>query len=362
MTKNDALSRRDFLKAGALTAGALALPNLGQSRIKKLQTFPDGANLGRIIAGDIGAWTEIKSEPNISAPAIGHIYRDEVVEIKHEVIANSLDLNRFNQRWVETSQGYIYEPYVQPVKNKINKPLAKLPVNEQGQVGMWVEISVPLVGLELTRSPESFWLKDTLVPTLYYSQVFWAIDIREINGKTDYLLTQLYGAAPDSFWVDATACRPLTKEDIAPIRPEVQNKSVRVDLDYQTLSCFEGKNEVYYCDISSGGKPAGTWITPVGENIIWRKLVSIHMSASGTWAFDTPGIGWVTFFDSNGAAVHSTFWHNNFGTAVSHGCVNCRPEDAQFIFRWTNPVVNYYPGELTIAGMGISTHVFVSGS
>jgi phosphodiesterase/alkaline phosphatase D-like protein len=112
MDKNNALSRRDFLKAGALTAGALALPSFGQDRIYKPQTFPDGANLGRICAGDIGAWTEIKSEPNMSAPAIGRIYRDEVVEIRHEVIASSLDLNRINQRWVETSQGYIYGPRI----------------------------------------------------------------------------------------------------------------------------------------------------------------------------------------------------------------------------------------------------------
>ena len=102
MNKNDTLSRREFLKAGALTAGALALPKLGQPRINKLQTFPDGANLGRIISGEIGAWTEIKSEPNISAPTVARILRDEVVEIKHEVVASSLDLNRFNQRWVET--------------------------------------------------------------------------------------------------------------------------------------------------------------------------------------------------------------------------------------------------------------------
>ncbi len=362
MDRNKLLSRRDFLKAGALTAGALALPNFRNDRIYKPQTYPDGANLGRICNGDIGAWTEVKSEPNMSAPTLGRVYRDDVVEIKHEVIASNLDLNRISQRWVETPLGYIYAPYVQPVKNKINKPLTKLPVNEQGQAGMWVEISVPMVGLELTRSPESFWLKDTLVPTLYYSQIFWASEIRQYSGKTEYLLTQLYGAAPDSFWVDATACKPVTKEDTAPIRPELTNKVIRIDLDYQTLSCFEGKNEVYYCDISSGGKPEGVWITPVGENIIWRKLVSIHMSASGLWAFDTPGIGWVTFFDSNGAAIHSAYWHNNFGTAISHGCVNCRPDDAQFIFRWTNPIVNYYPGEYTVAGMGESTHVLVSGS
>jgi hypothetical protein len=27
-------------------------------------------------------------------------------------------------------------------------------------------------------------------------------------------------------------------------------------------------------------------------------------------------------------AIHSTYWHNNFGEPISHGCVNVRPEDA----------------------------------
>lgn len=342
--------------------GALALPENRQKPVFRPQTYPDGANLGRICVGDAGAWVEIKTEPNISAPAAGRAFRDDIVEIRHEVVANSLDLNRISQRWVETPEGYIYAPYVQPVKNKINKPLSSLPVNEQGQTGMWVEISVPSTGLELTRAPESFWLKDAVVPKLYYSQIFWAMDIRQNNGRTEYLLTQLYGAAPDAFWVDATACRPFTREDTAPIHPDVADKVIRIDLDFQTLSCYEGKNEVYYCDISSGGKPQGVWITPVGENIIWRKLVSIHMSAGGLWAFDTPGIGWVTFFDAHGAAIHSAYWHNNFGTAISHGCVNCRPADAEFIFRWSLPAVDYYPGEYTVSGMGVSTHVLISGT
>jgi lipoprotein-anchoring transpeptidase ErfK/SrfK len=51
-------------------------------------------------------------------------------------------------------------------------------------------------------------------------------------------------------------------------------------------------------------------------------------------------------------AVHSTFWHNNFGVPMSHGCVNARPEDAKFIFRWTLPKVTYEPGDLTISGKG----------
>jgi len=53
----------------------------------------------------------------------------------------------------------------------------------------------------------------------------------------------------------------------------------------------------------------------------------------------------------DGVAIHSTFWHNNLGVPVSHGCVNVTPEDAHWIFRWTNPRVPYDPGDIDVTTM-----------
>jgi lipoprotein-anchoring transpeptidase ErfK/SrfK len=85
----------------------------------------------------------------------------------------------------------------------------------------------------------------------------------------------------------------------------------------------------------------------------------VHMTGGTTGGgYDLPGIGWTTLFSSNGVAVHSTFWHNSFGVPRSHGCVNARPDDAKWVFRWTRPEVQYDPGDVTISGMG-STKVHV---
>jgi hypothetical protein len=47
-------------------------------------------------------------------------------------------------------------------------------------------------------------------------------------------------------------------------------------------------------------------------------------TASG--GYDLPGIAWTVLFATGGVAIHSTFWHNNFGVPMSHGCVNAAPE------------------------------------
>jgi lipoprotein-anchoring transpeptidase ErfK/SrfK len=80
-------------------------------------------------------------------------------------------------------------------------------------------------------------------------------------------------------------------------------------------------------------------------------MVSSHMTGGTTGGgWDLAGIGWTTLFIGSGIAFHSTFWHNNFGERMSRGCVNLTPNDARFIFRWTNPVVAYDPGDETVTG------------
>jgi hypothetical protein len=54
-------------------------------------------------------------------------------------------------------------------------------------------------------------------------------------------------------------------------------------------------------------------------------------------------------------AIHSTFWHNNYGDTMSHGCVNVTPEDAKWIFRWSDPAVRFDPGSVDVTVTGESS-------
>jgi lipoprotein-anchoring transpeptidase ErfK/SrfK len=349
------LSRRDFLKLAGLGLGTLALNPF--RRVLPLADFPASERLGRNCTG---GKVDIKSQPDVGSSTVKTVYEDTILPWLREVNALNPDLNRINQRWVETPEGFVYSSYLQPVRNQPNTPLTATPA---GKPGFWGEVTVPYVDFVLDNPPaRSAGLRNLIangLPTrLYYSQVMWIdqIKISEVTGNPLYRVNENGGRPPgitggspgDIFWAEGAVFRPLTGDEIAPISPDVDpnEKKVVVNVTNQYLSCFEGQKEVYFCRVSTGA--GGASATPLGELTVWRKSVSIHMAAGTVDAgFDTPGVSWTTLFSRDGQAIHSTFWHNQFGEKRSHGCVNCKPEDARWIFRWTTPVVSLEAGDVT---------------
>lgn len=121
-------------------------------------------------------------------------------------------------------------------------------------------------------------------------------------------------------------------------------KHIFVDLSSQRLYAYEGNNLVYNFLISSG-----KWgRTPTGDFRIWVKLRYTTMSGGdpsiGTY-YNLPNVPYVMFFYNNeiaksrGFSLHGTYWHNNFGHPMSHGCVNMRIEDVEKLYYWTTPTV-----------------------
>ena len=49
-------------------------------------------------------------------------------------------------------------------------------------------------------------------------------------------------------------------------------------------------------------------------------------------------VPWTMKFRKN-FALHGTYWHDGFGHARSHGCVNLSPHDARRLYDWTSPDV-----------------------
>jgi len=374
MNKN--LSRRDFIKLTGLGLGALAFnPFKPALSPWALPQFPAGDHLGRIFGK-----TDIHSEPSFNAPVVKTLYDDDIVVWQQEVITSgAIDPNIINQRWAKTPDGFIYAPALQPVKNMPSPPLTAIP---DGQPGFWAEVTVPYVDLRLEGAPASphmkFLLENNLPLRLYYSQVVWIDQLAQADNVIYYRFNEnggrpagmTGGSYGDLLWGEAAAFRPFTADEVAPIHPDVDPATKKVVVDrtenYQTLSCLEGSEEVYFCRVSTGqyrdsyGSPVTEYLTPLGEHVVWRKSLSIHMSGGTTGTgYDTPAIPWSTLFSGDGYAIHGAFWHNNFGVPRSHGCVNCLPEDAKWIFRWATPVNSLMEGDVVAQGMTTGTHVIV---
>jgi hypothetical protein len=210
--------------------------------------------------------------------------------------------------------------------------------------GVWTEINVPFV--DGRRSP------DPAAPVryrLYYSMVLNVNGV-EVgpDGATWYRVEDENAVV---MYAPGEAFRMITPEEVNPLGSPDSEKSIRVNLDRQDLSALEDGIEVYYCRIASGysftENGERIWNTPIGQNWTWRKMISRHMSGGDfVSGYDLPGVGWTILFSGSGAAVHSTYWHNDYGTPRSRGCINVLPEDAKWLFRWSNPPVAYKPGDV----------------
>jgi len=113
-------------------------------------------------------------------------------------------------------------------------------------------------------------------------------------------------------------------------------KWIDVDLSAQRVTAYEGSTPVRYFTISSGlpGTP-----TVTGTFRIWAKTPLQDMSggnrASGD-AYYLEDVPWVQYFYED-YSFHGAYWHNNFGTPMSRGCINMRIEDAKWLYNWAGP-------------------------
>ena len=112
---------------------------------------------------------------------------------------------------------------------------------------------------------------------------------------------------------------------------------IDVDLTNQSLYAYEGDTVVNSFIVSTG-----TWLTPTvtGEYKVYIKIRSGSMSGPGYFLPDVPYI--MYFYKSYG--LHGTYWHNNFGTPMSYGCVNLRTDNAAWLYNWASvgTVVNVH--------------------
>jgi hypothetical protein len=201
-------------------------------------------------------------------------------------------------------------------------------------------------GVESTEAPvRSFgWVKDTL-----------GVHVSNLPGKDADLKAQKYPwrtlvevfdsslIAGETWyeiglgqWVRQASLHLITLQTGLPDKVPPDSRWIYVDLSQQTVSAYEGTRLVFATLASTGENP---YYTRPGLFQVTKKLDLQDMSGSFTsdrsdyyFVGDVP---WVMYFD-RARALHGAYWHNNFGTPRSHGCVNLSDADAHWLYNWAD--------------------------
>lgn len=123
------------------------------------------------------------------------------------------------------------------------------------------------------------------------------------------------------------AAAAVPKLGMRSVAPPNGRKWIEVNLSDQTLTAWQGDEQFLNTRVSTG-MPGH--VTLPGAFAVYLKYEKAHMKGVD---YDTPDVPWTMYY-SGDFAVHGAYWHNDFGTPVSHGCVNLRVDEAKALYEW----------------------------
>ncbi len=335
--------------SGLALAGLAFRPSFDFSELQ------DGDQLLRVADTSVSVY----SQPDETSKILFQRIRDEIVNIYYEVISDKKPT--YSPLWYRVWGGYIHSSHVQRVTVKINNVPPSISEGLHA-----AEITVPYSQSFLLTSKNTW----TQLYRLYHSSVHWVIGLVEgPDGEPWYRIRDemFQSFANLDYYVPATHMRLIDLSETTPLSPDVppEKKRIEVSLDKQELTAYEYDSVVLHTKISSGldyQPPVGiSWRTPKGYFHVQTKMPSKHMGG-GQLVFDPeayilPGVSWASFFEpETGVAFHGTYWHQNFGGRMSHGCVNMKTEEAKWLFRWVTPAVDM--SKMTTTGYGTQVLVY----
>ena len=323
------LSRRDFLKLGTSAIAGVGLTPF----LTRLETFDDSLQV-RVASKSVSVYSASNDQSRI----VMQRFRDELVNVYEEV---DTGVPAHNPIWYRVWGGYVHRGRLQKVKVFLNKPLASIPEGTR----QLAELTVPYT--QAMRYTKTYGWQPNL--RLYYGSVHWIDGIDEgPDGEAWYRIFDELVGYP--YHVPALHLRPIAFDEWSAITPEAElgQKRIEVNLSKQVLTAYESEQVVLETTISSGIATANrdpkalSTQTPTGEFRILSKYPSKHMGNGNLCAtpedYELPGVPWTCFFHEAGYAFHGTYWHDNFGTPMSRGCINMRIEEAKWLFRWVYPL------------------------
>lgn len=323
---SSSLSRRDFLKLAGGAAASLAFHPF-------LETPKPAAALptreGR------ATWPlYIYDKPSFRSKRLGKLHFDTIFTIYESAIGDNFPHNLI---WYRMERGWVHSSSVQIVRTILNQPVLDVRPG-----GFLAEVTVPM-----TQTWSQVDGRRAVPSHFYYSAVFMVEEA--VQDKSGSVWYRVFDDFKLDYFVSAEHLRPIPDAELTPLSPDVSDKQIKIELAKQQLTAYENGEAVLVCKVATGLIGSET---PRGHHQVLNKRPSRHM-ATGTVrtgpAYNLPGVGWCSFFTTAGAAMHATYWHNDYGRRNSAGCVNLSPENAKWIYRWTLPTASptdtYVPAE-----------------
>ena len=124
-------------------------------------------------------------------------------------------------------------------------------------------------------------------------------------------------------------------------------KFIEVSLSEQVLYAWHGDNLISTTYVSTGLAPN---YTEQGLSTIRLKVLMQDMKGftnedgavvggsegdPGLTPYEVKDVPWVQYFNNEAEAIHGAYWHNNFGSTMSHGCVNLPVYTAKWLYGWS---------------------------
>jgi hypothetical protein len=190
------------------------------------------------------------------------------------------------------------------------------------------------------------------------------LDYREgisVTGKRDRVKGASYLETATGQWIEEGDLIRVEESPDPPTWAAQGLRFIEVSIEKQALIAWEGRRPVFVTLVSTGKDgakdPKTTRSTVQGEFRIFAKYVTRTMDSEDIGdEYELRDVPYVQYFHE-GYAFHAAYWHDAFGAAHSHGCVNLAPMDARWLFSFTDPPVpTAWHGRTTPRGTRVWIH------
>ena len=149
-----------------------------------------------------------------------------------------------------------------------------------------------------------------------------------VSGASGWSVPSLAAPKPAIVATKLPLAQSSITESIQALRSS-QQRWIEVNLSTQRLIAWEGNKPVHAVIVSTGKAS-----TPTRQGVFSVEAKHRLTRMQGD-DYDVPDVPYTMYF-SGGYAIHGAYWHHDFGTPVSHGCVNVAVDHASWLFSWAS--------------------------